>query len=96
MPAAKTNGEENGFFSVIAVTYFPGKGYHRTTQVNFLQRSSAYDWVDKLQDQIDSDGSPARAYVIDKDGVAIRAGRCASYRADYFFKKYDPPLRKRA
>ena len=83
---------EEGFFSVIAITAFKGGRYERTIQVNFLQRSTAYAYCDKLQDEIDADGACARSYVIDRLGIPIRAGRVAIYRANHFFAGSKRPM----
>lgn len=90
MPARPTDSGEEGHFAVIAVTCFANRNYQKTIRVDFLQRSSAYAYCDKLQDEIDADGHPARAYVYDKDGVPIRAGRSAHAPADYFFARNEP------
>lgn len=88
MSVRKSQEKEDGFFSVIAITCFHRKGgthkYAETIRVNFLQRSTAYEHCDKLQDQIDADCDPARAYVVDADGIIIRAGRAAYLQPNYF------------
>jgi hypothetical protein len=53
--------DESGHFSVVAITCFPKIGFRATIQVNFTQRSTAYAYCDKLQDEIDADAQPARA-----------------------------------
>lgn len=97
MPARipPTKDADEGFYSVIIVTCFKDKGYHRTRQVNFMQRFSAYECCDKFQDEIDAECAPARAYVIDKDGVPIRCGRTATANANWFFTRFDHQHRTR-
>lgn len=94
MPVRKTQDPDEGFFAVIAVTCFRQKdGSHKfaqTVRVDFLSRSTSYEYCDKLQDQIDEDGDPARAYVIDADGVPIRAGRCAWQKPNEFLHPEKP------
>lgn len=92
MPARKSDGNDDGFFGVIAITCFPGNPnrWVQTFRVNFLARSSAYEHCDKLQDQLDADGDPARAYVVDEEGLVIRAGRAAYLPPNYFFAKHEP------
>jgi hypothetical protein len=88
MPVRKSQDKEDGFFAVIAVTCFRqkdgSKKFARTVRVDFLQRSTAYHYCDQLQDQIDADCDPARSYVIDADGMPIRAGRSAWLPSNYF------------
>lgn len=90
MPVRKSQDQEDGFFGVIALTCFRNKDgskkYAQTIRVNFLQRSTAYEHCDRLQDQIDEDCDPARAYVVDADGIIIRAGRSAFLPANYFLQ----------
>lgn len=90
MPVRKTQDKEDGFFGVIAITCFRHPdGSHKfaqTIRFDFLQRSTAYEQCDKLQDEIDADGDPARAYVIDHEGIVIRAGRTAYLPPDYFLR----------
>jgi hypothetical protein len=92
-PAIKPN-DDRGDFGVIAVTAFPGGRFLQTIRVNFTSRSAAYAQCDRLQDDLDKDGDPARAYVVDRDGIPIRAGLPAHYPSNYFFAVQ--PRRSRA
>lgn len=88
MPVRKIQDKEDEFFGVIAITCFRNPDgshrFERTVGLNFLQRSTAYEQCDRLQDEIDEDGDPARAYVVDAEGMIIRAGRTAYLPSNYF------------
>jgi len=86
MPARRVNSvRDDGRFGVIAVTAFPAGRWMETFRVNFTSRASAYEACDRLQDDLDRDGDPARAYVIDAEGIPIHAGRPAHLPANHFF-----------
>jgi hypothetical protein len=74
-----------GIFNVVAITCFPGQRFVETLRISFTSRRTAYEQCDRLQDNMDSDGDPSRAYVVGKDNVPIRAGRAAHLPANYYF-----------
>jgi hypothetical protein len=78
---------DKGTFNVIAVTCFPGQRFVETLRIAFTSRRTAYEQCDRLQDNMDSDGDPSRAYVVGKDGVPIRAGRAAHLPANHYFER---------
>ena len=80
---------DTGHFGVITVTAFPGHRFLQTRRLDFTSRASAYSYCDHLQDQLDADCDPARAYVVDEIGMAIRVGRAAFLPANYFFAKHE-------
>lgn len=85
----KPNPNDVGHFTVISITCFPGGRYMQTFSVDFTSRISAYETCDRLQDDLDKDGDPARVYVIEK-GIPVRAGRMAYLRPNHFFGKPRP------
>ena len=85
MPARKSDSGDDGIFFLKVITCFPGNRYLETKSIRINCRSTAYAQCDAIQSALDQDGDPARAYVFDVDGIAIRAGLTAYARASYFF-----------
>lgn len=94
MPA-KTKPEDSELFLVKIIRAFPGNRFIETRSISFTSRAAAYTCCDDIQEDLDVDCDPARSYVVDKNGIPIRAGlaRWESPRA--FFASYQRP-RKRA
>jgi hypothetical protein len=77
--------DDAGIFNVVTITCFPGRRYVETLRIRFTSRRTAYEQCDRLQDNMDSDGDPSRAYVVGRDNIPIRAGRAAHEPATNFF-----------
>lgn len=85
MPARKSDSGDAGKFTLIVVTCFPNKRYQQTSTINLTSRSLAYEQCDSLQRAFDEDCEPRRSYVLDTEGIPLRAGLAAYAPANHFF-----------
>lgn len=92
----KIHNQEPEIFLVKIIRAFPGNRFLETRSISFTSREAAYTCCDDIQYDLDGDCDPARSYVLDKTGMAIRAGLARSESPRAFFASYPPHLRRRA
>ena len=90
MPVKTTEQGDSELFYVKIIRAFPNKRFLEVRSIPFTSRPSAYSACDQIQEDLDEDCDPSRAYVTDRDGMPIRAGLAARESARDFL---NPPLR---
>lgn len=94
MPVKTNEKEDSGPFYVKIIRAFPNNRFLEVRSIPFTSRSLAYSTCDDIQEDLDEDCDPARAYVMDKDGMPIRAGLARKFPPNYFFAANDRPRRR--